>query len=48
MMSADHEAARWKHDGVRVGPGDRLDPDAAQTPEGVAGIDATHPAPPTA
>ncbi len=31
----DHEdgaAARWKHDGVRVIPGDRLDPNTAQTP----------------
>ncbi|KAB7782809.1 MULTISPECIES: cupin domain-containing protein [Methylorubrum] len=25
-------AARWKHDGVRVIPGDRLDPNTAQTP----------------
>ena len=24
--------ARWKHDGVRVVPGDRLDPNTAQTP----------------
>ena len=23
---------RWKHDGVRVIPGDRLDPNTAQTP----------------
>ena len=32
---SDHEeavAARWKHDGVRVIPGDRLDPNTAQTP----------------
>ena len=31
----DHDgaaAARWKHDGVRVIPGDRLDPNTAQTP----------------
>ena len=30
-MAADTEA-RWKHDGVRVVPGDRLDPNTAQTP----------------
>jgi len=33
--SEDHEhehAPRWKHDGVRVIPGDRLDPNTAQTP----------------
>lgn len=32
----DHEAApateRWKHDGVRVIPGDKLDSNTAQTP----------------
>ncbi len=32
----DHDhagvAVRWKHDGVRVIPGDRLDPNTAQTP----------------
>ena len=29
----DHGASeRWKHDGVRVIPGDRLDPNTAQTP----------------
>ena len=27
-----HEDARWKHDGVRVIPGDKLDPNTAQTP----------------
>ncbi len=26
------DPARWKHDGVRVVPGDRLDPNTAQTP----------------
>ena len=26
------ESGRWKHDGVRVVPGDRLDPNTAQTP----------------
>ncbi len=28
----DQRKARWKHDGVRVVPGDRLDPNTAQTP----------------
>ncbi len=27
-----HDGARWKHDGVRVIPGDRLDDNTAQTP----------------
>ena len=27
-----HDDARWKHDGVRVVPGDQLDPNTAQTP----------------
>ena len=27
-----NDPARWKHDGVRVVPGDRLDPNTAQTP----------------
>lgn len=27
-----HDHDRWKHDGVRVIPGDRLDPNTAQTP----------------
>ncbi|MDF2995100.1 MAG: mannose-6-phosphate isomerase [Xanthobacteraceae bacterium] len=27
-----HDEARWKHDGVRVIPGDKLDPNTAQTP----------------
>ena len=35
-MSHDHEpegnSPRWKHDGVRVITGDRLDPNTAQTP----------------
>lgn len=33
-MAHDHdpEAPRWKHDGVRVIPGDRLDSNTAQTP----------------
>lgn len=26
------DAARWKHDGVRVIKGDQLDPNTAQTP----------------
>jgi uncharacterized RmlC-like cupin family protein len=30
-MNAD-SSARWKHDGVRVVPGDQLDPNTAQTP----------------
>src|SRR5450631_3958453 len=30
-MSHDHEA-KWKHDGVRVIPGNSLDPNTAQTP----------------
>ena len=30
-MSAHHEP-KWKHDGVRVIPGDTLDPNTAQTP----------------
>jgi len=30
-MSADTDTP-WKHDGVRVVPGDRLDPNTAQTP----------------
>ena len=38
----------WKHDGVRVIPGDRLDPNVPQTPgeppEEVRWIDPTHPA----
>jgi uncharacterized RmlC-like cupin family protein len=29
--SHDHDA-RWKHDGVRIIPGNRLDPSTAQTP----------------
>lgn len=28
----DAPAERWKHDGVRVIPGDKLDPNTAQTP----------------
>ena len=28
----DHPEPRWKHDGVRVIKGDRLDPNTAQTP----------------
>ena len=31
-MSEDHPEARWKHDGVRVIKGDRLDADTPQTP----------------
>ena len=32
-MPHDHAGEpRWKHDGVRVIPGDRLDPNTAQTP----------------
>ncbi len=32
-MSAGHDQApRWKHDGVRVIPGNALDPNTAQTP----------------
>src|ERR687890_2510655 len=27
-----HDEPRWKHDGVRVIPGDRLDPNTPQTP----------------
>ena len=31
--STDHEhAAKWQHDGVRVIPGNSLDPNTAQTP----------------
>ena len=30
-MADDHEP-RWKHDGVRVVPGDRLDSNTPQTP----------------
>ena len=30
-MTDDH-SSRWKHDGVRVVPADRLDPNTAQTP----------------
>src|SRR5260370_1982605 len=34
MSDHSHELAdpRWKHDGVRVIPGDQLDPNTAQTP----------------
>ena len=28
----DHTHPLWKHDGIRVVPGDRLDPNTAQTP----------------
>jgi uncharacterized RmlC-like cupin family protein len=28
----DHPSSKWKHDGVRVIPGDTLDPNTAQTP----------------
>lgn len=45
-MSADHNAARRKRDGVRVVPGGRLDAAAAQAPEGVVGVGPRHPAPP--
>jgi uncharacterized RmlC-like cupin family protein len=31
-MSADDTAPAWKHDGVRVVPGDNLDANTAQTP----------------
>jgi len=31
-MSDAHPEPRWKHDGVRVIPADRLDPNTAQTP----------------
>jgi len=33
-MSPDHHkhAPKWKHDGVRVIPGDTLDPNTAQSP----------------
>ena len=31
-MSADHDHERWKHDGVRVIPGDQLDPNVPSTP----------------
>jgi|CXWK01.1.fsa_nt_gi hypothetical protein len=44
-MSADHNAVHWRHDGVRVVAGDRLDAPAAPAPEGVARIDPTRPAP---
>jgi uncharacterized RmlC-like cupin family protein len=29
---SDDDSHRWKHDGVRVIPGDQLDPNTAQTP----------------
>ncbi len=32
MTEHSHEHERWKHDGVRVIKGDRLDPNTAQTP----------------
>jgi uncharacterized RmlC-like cupin family protein len=32
MSDHDHAEARWKHDGVRVIPGNALDPNTAQTP----------------
>ena len=32
MTTDGGDAARWKHDGVRVIPGDSLDPNTAQTP----------------
>lgn len=41
-------AERWKHDGVRVIPGDSLDPNVPQTaawtggPESVAWVDPIH------
>jgi uncharacterized RmlC-like cupin family protein len=28
----DHPSSKWRHDGVRVIPGDTLDPNTAQTP----------------
>jgi len=28
----DHPSSKWKNDGVRVIPGDTLDPNTAQTP----------------
>ena len=31
-MTHDHSAERWKHDGVRVIPGDQLDPNVPSTP----------------
>jgi uncharacterized RmlC-like cupin family protein len=31
-IPASHDDPRWKHDGVRVVPGDRLDANTAQTP----------------
>ena len=31
-MTAEHPAERWKHDGVRVIPGDQLDPNVPSTP----------------
>lgn len=37
-MPADHNAARWQRDGVRVVPGGRLDAAAAQAPEGAAWV----------
>ena len=30
--TGDHKHAKWKHDGVRIVPGDALDPNTAQTP----------------
>lgn len=48
-MSADRALARWKHDGVRVVPGDgeavavNLDIEPVDPPEGVAGVDPSHP-----
>lgn len=50
-MSADRAVARWKHDGVRVVPGDgeavavNLDIEPVETPEGVTWVDPTHPEP---
>jgi len=31
-MTHDHSAERWKHDGVRVIPGNQLDPNVPSTP----------------
>jgi uncharacterized RmlC-like cupin family protein len=31
-MTSDHTGERWKHDGVRVIPGDQLDPNVPSTP----------------
>src|SRR3569623_446284 len=32
LCGHDHDHAKWKHDGVRVSPGNQLDPNTAQTP----------------